>query len=539
MNENTIFWKVFTKRSALCLTVIFALLFSCILRVTVIATDSDTQAAAMQNRLKITVKKQRRTIFDCNGNPLTNAQRKIIAAVSPTPKAVTAISGVLSGEKLEQVLSTLKSGKPAVSEVPEEIDCDGIICTRVSDGYAENRLAAHILGYTDSENHGATGLEAAYDSLLYTTQEIYLSYECDGKGRPLEGTVPEIHNDTSVEAGGVVSTIDINIQSLAEAAADALSSGAVIVAEAATGKIRAMVSRPEFNSERLSEYLNKPDSPLLNRAINAYNVGSVFKPCVAAAGIEAKKDGFLYTCTGSCKIIDRSFKCHKYDGHGLMSLHTALANSCNTFFYNFAFNIGQNAIYEKARSLRFGTSLKLCDGIYTAKGALPSLDSLKNPAALANFSIGQGELLLTPVAMLTLYTAIATDGSYYIPSLTEGTLTNGKLTEYKRAKPTRVMSAKTAITLKEALTAVITEGTGEAARPEKTTAAGKTATAQTGKFENGVEICQGWFCGFFPAEKPQYVIIVFSENTKKQTAPCGKIFAQVSDGITRYLQRAE
>ena len=65
-------------------------------------------------------------------------------------------------------------------------------------------------------------------------------------------------------------------------------------------------------------------------------------------------------------------------------------------------------------------------------------------------------------------------------------------------------------------------------------AAGKTATAQTGKYENGVEICQGWFCGFFPAENPRYTVTVFSENTKNQTKSCSEIFAIIADEVTNY-----
>ena len=63
-------------------------------------------------------------------------------------------------------------------------------------------------------------------------------------------------------------------------------------------------------------------------------------------------------------------------------------------------------------------------------------------------------------------------------------------------------------------------------------AAGKTATAQTGRYEKGKEICEGWFCGFFPAEEPQYTVIVFSENTEKQTKSCAEIFAAIADRLS-------
>lgn len=532
MNGNTLFWKIFSKRSAICFFIIMLLFFSCILRVAVTATADYSQAQSTQNRLKITISKQRGTIFDCNMVPITNSEKKIIAVVSPTPRAITAISQVLEGEELQSVLDRLKSGKPVTCQVPKTIKCDGIVCTTVYTNSSDYTPATHLIGYTDNGLKGVTGLEKAYDNLLYTDSEVYISYECNGKGEILSGVEPILKNDTSIEAGGVVTTLDVNIQSIAENAAKAIEKGAVVIAEADTGKIKACVSRPDFRISNIEDYLSAEDSPLLNRAINAYNVGSVFKPCVAIAGIESSKQGFCYTCTGSCEIIDRFFKCHKLGGHGYMNLRSALANSCNTYFYNFAFNVGKDEIYKTALTLRFGKELKLCDGISTAIGNMPDIETLDNIAQLANFSIGQGELLLSPVSILTLYCSIASNGTYYIPSVVEGTLKDGSFTQYNKGNPTRIMSSETAALLRNYLGAVLTDGTGESAQPKTTTAAGKTATAQTGKYENGAEICQGWFCGFFPSDNPEYVVTVFSENTKHQTLSCGEVFAQIADGVT-------
>lgn len=508
------------------------LLLSCMLRIAAIATSDYNEVYLNQNRLKITISKQRGTIFDCNMKPITNSDKKIIAAVSPTPRAITAISSVLKGEELEGLLNSLKSGKPVLAEVPKEISCDGIVCTEIFSHSTSDTPAIHLVGYTDSDLYGISGLEYAYDEILYSDSEISVSYEIGGNGKILEGVVPELEYDTSVKSQGVVTTLDLNIQAIAEKASKFLDMGAIVISEASTGKIRASVSRPYFDSTKTHEYLNAPDSPLLNRAINAYNVGSVFKPCVAVAGIESSKSGFLYNCTGSCEIIDRRFRCHKSDGHGFMNLKSAIANSCNTYFYNFAFKIGGDSIYNTATTLRFGRALNICDGISTAKGSLPPKEELENIAQLANFSIGQGKLLLSPISILTLYSAIACDGSYYIPSVVEGTVKNGSLEKYDTGKPTRVMSESTAEMLREYLVAVLNEGTGEAAKPKNVSAAGKTATAQTGKYLNGVEICQGWFCGFFPADNPKYTVTVFSENTLRQSKSCAEIFSIIADEIS-------
>ena len=525
------FWSVFSRRSAICFFLVIVLFFSCIMRVAVIATSDYSEVQAKQSAMRLTASSLRGTIYDCNMIPITNSSTKIIAAVSPVPRAVTAISSVLSGKELEGVLERLKSGMPVLCEVPEIVDCDGISCMTVYEHNSEDTKALHLIGYTDSESHGISGLEKAYDKYLYSDEEAAFCFTMDGGGDILVGLKPEIENDTSVTASGVVSTIDINIQTIAEEAAKQIKCGAVVVAEAKNSKIRAMASVPSFDVTDISSYLNEEKSPLLNRALAAYSVGSVFKPCVAAAGIEWGNGDFCYTCNGSTKIIDRYFKCHKLSGHGDMNLKSGLANSCNTFFYNFAFALGGERIYNTASALGFGKSIDICDGLSTAKGNLPNPDGLSNIAHLANFSIGQGELLLSPVAMLNLYCAIASDGAYNIPSAVEGTLSGGTFTPYDIGERTRVMKEETALILREYLTAVIEGGTGKSAKPETVSAAGKTATAQTGKYENGTEICAGWFCGFFPVEDPQYTVIVFSENTQKQSATCGEIFAEIADRI--------
>ena len=79
---------------------------------------------------------------------------------------------------------------------------------------------------------------------------------------------------------------------------------------------------------------------------------------------------------------------------------------------------------------------------------------------------------------------------------------------------------------------VLEEGTGSKAKPQTVSAAGKTATAQTGKFQDGKEINESWFCGFFPAVNPQYVVVIFSEDDSKQTLTCAEIFAKIADDIT-------
>lgn len=537
MHEKDYYSRMFARRTAVCLFVIMLLFLSCILRVAVAATADYREVQARQSSLRLTAGKLRGTIFDCNMVPITNVKSKTIAAVSPTPRAVTAISGVLKDGSRENLLERLKAGKPVLCETERPISSDGVACTTVYQHSSGEMPAVHIIGYTDSDGHGVSGLEKAYDHLLYSEKTVDFVYTTDGKGRILEGVPVKIENDTSVVANGVVTTLDLKIQAIAEKASENMPRGAIIVCEADTAKIRAMVSRPLYDITNVSEYLEMADSPLLNRAISAYNVGSVFKPCVAAAGLESGKGGHSYVCKGGYEIAGRVFGCHNRAGHGLMNLKSAISHSCNTFFYDFSFAVGANAVYKMASSLGFGEKLNLCDGINTAAGSLPAASALLNGGALANLSIGQGQLLLSPTSILTLYCAIAWGGTYRVPSIVEGTLSNGIFTESRKNSPTKVMSEKTAERLREYLAGVINEGTGTSAKPRSCTAAGKTATAQTGRFKNGVEICQGWFCGFFPAESPRYVVVVFCEDTSLLKVSCGQIFASIADEITALMSK--
>lgn len=522
--------KLFAHRAVLSFLLVMLLLLSCVLRVAVVATGDYSQIQAGQTAYRIEVARLRGTIYDCNMVPITNSTAKTVAAVAPTPKGIMAISTALSSEELQLVLETLKSNMPAICTVNEKIESEGVATALVYNHTGEVLPACHIIGYTDSTGHGVSGIQKAYDDLLYSDKKVSAVFTADGKGNVLEGIEPYFENDLSVVHSGVVTTLDVNIQSITEKAVSSLGSGCAIVAEAQSGKIRAMASVPAFDINDLSLSLVSENSPMLNRAMSAFNVGSVFKPCVAAVAFENGYSYHTFNCEGSLEIVDRVFRCHKLTGHGNMNMRDALSQSCNCFFYNLAITLGGTHIYKTAAALSLSAETRIADNLYTASGSMPTQKSLLSDGALANLSIGQGNLMASPVSMLNLYTAIATDGSYYLPSIVEKTISDGKESLYDKGNKTRVMKADTAAALREYLKTVITDGTGTEAAPKSCTAAGKTATAQTGRYyENGEEITNSWFCGFFPAESPEYVVVVMSDS--KLSVSTASVFAQIADGI--------
>lgn len=522
---------MFANRSVLSFSVVIMLLLTCVLRVWVISTSDYVAVQAEQASYRIKISRLRGTVYDCNMIPLTNGSYKTVAAVSPTDKAVSALSKIANEDKLEDALKILQSNKPAVCDVNRIIKSEGIDFTRVYEHNSSSATACHLIGYTDNEGHGASGIERAYDDILYSENFVSAVFTVDGAGNILRGVEPYFENDLSVINGGVVTTLDINIQNITETAALKMKSGCAVVAEVSSGKIRAMSSVPSFDVNNLYQSFDGENSPLINRALYAYSVGSAFKPCVAAAAIKDGKGDTIFNCEGSLKIADRVFHCHAVSGHGNMNLCNALAKSCNCFFYNLGLSVGGNSIYKTASALNFGSKIKLCDNLYSATGVLPDLQAVENEGAIANLSIGQGDLLLSPVAMLTLYLSIAGDGSYYLPSVVEKTLKDGVENLYDKGEKTRAMSAETAATLREYLKTVVTDGTGTEAAPKLTTAAGKTATAQTGRYyDDKSEITNSWFCGFFPADTPKYAVIVMSDS--KISVSTASVFAEIADGIT-------
>jgi len=170
----------------------------------------------------------------------------------------------------------------------------------------------------------------------------------------------------------------------------------------------------------------------------------------------------------------------------------------------------------------------------TYNESITPLKTLKaSNSALANLAIGQGELLASPLTLLNLYNAIANEGKYYTPTLIKGTMKNGKINEEKPTAPTKAMSKECAEKVKKYLNGVIENGTGTKAKPENTTAAGKTATAETGwKNEKGELISQAWFCGFFPLETPKYTVVILAEDSVSGGEDCAPVFKTIAEKIT-------
>ena len=252
--------------------------------------------------------------------------------------------------------------------------------------------------------------------------------------------------------------------------------------------------------------------------------------------LEAGETGLVYHCPGWCEVDGQIFRCAGGAAHGEVDLAAALEKSCNGYFIRLGQTLGAERVRTLAEQLGFGQAVELTDSFRTAAGKLPELAALTSSGAYANFCFGQGELLATPVQIAGMLNALVT-GMYREPLFLRNTLdetTGEPLTPLAHRRAERVVSEETASALRMLLAGVVENGTGhEAALPE-TTAAGKTGTAQTGQFRDGVELKNNWFAGVFPAEKPQYTIVVLQDAQTVPAHSSAAIFAALAEMLENF-----
>mgnify|MGYP000575677175 CR=1 FL=1 len=416
-----------------------------------------------------------------------------------------------------------------------EVSCDparlGLTGYPTARRYAAVPLCQHLLGYLDGTGHGAAGLEKALDAVLSGTGEnssLVCAVTAQGTLRTGE-TARLLQADSG--ALGVQLTISRPVQRAAEAvAADTMTSGCILVLDTATAAVRASVSVPGYDPDDLAASLDAPDSPFLNRALESYAVGSVFKPVLAAAALE---QGILpeYECTGAVVVDGQIFRCAGGVPHGTVDMTAALEKSCNGYFIRLGQQLGAETLLQMSRQLGFGQEVPVAGALHADAGKLPSAGELAQSGQLANFSFGQGGLLASPVQIAAMMNTIASGGVYRTPFFVCGSVdeTDGTpLETLAHPQSRRVMSAENAALLRKMLQQVVEEGTAQDAAWLEEGAGGKTGTAQTGQFTpDGTERKNLWFAGFYPAQQPRYTIVVLQDGQVSTEHSSAAIFARL------------
>lgn len=509
-----------------------------LVKLVLLINDNKIEAVSLQ-RGTYTIKSavEYAGIFDCNMEPLVNYTYKYEAVIIPNHISAIKIQPYLVDK--ETYYNGIKGRLPFLCEVTDKAYelGESAIVFKTAVRTDSTQLAAHVIGYT-VDNVGVYGLEKSFDSFLrenYTVNST--TFHIDALGDVLKGLENKTVFSESLQSG-IITTLDKNIQQICETAAEnaGIKRGAIIVMNVKTGEIKAMVSCPDFDVTNLAEAVNSSDAPFVNRALSAYSVGSIFKLVTAAAALEEGiSDEFCYTCTGSIDVNGQVFNCHKWGGHGEIDMCTAMVKSCNTYFIALSEYLNKEKYIKTAASLGFGQEIELCNNIVSMPGNLQSVSDIKIDAERANMSFGQGMLTATPLQICRMTAAIANDGVLNFPTLINGIRYDDGLTEYSDIiAGERVIKYETARALQYFMFKTShTENSMSAT--DKTVSAGKTSTAQTGWFdENGNELMNCWFTGYFPSYEPSYAITVLVENGVSGNLTAGPVFKEIADNITEY-----
>ena len=509
----------------------------------IVSSDQLAQTAQTQSKYTLTVADERGFIYDCKMQPLVGTEQRWQTAVFPTPQNQKKVLDAVEPERKQTVTELLETGKPFVTETTEAVDAEMVYSFSVPERYTENQTAVHLIGYLDYNGSGVTGIEKEYDSFLADSgKKIQVTGMLNALQQTIAGVEPEIRIE-GAENAGVVLTLDSRIQQIVESiGSQMLDKGAIVVMDPYNGQIRAMASFPAYSPSNLGEAVNDQENkPMLNRALLGYSVGSTFKIVTAAAAMQSLGREYCltreYTCEGAVDVYGQVFRCHLRSGHGELDMFDAMRESCNPWFIGLGQETGGEALLKTAENLGFGETMMLYGDITASGGTLPSVDSLQAPAAVANFSFGQGELTASPVQIARMTAAVVNGGKLVSPTLVLGTTDDGKTLQSSALPVSRqAISSEIAAQLKVMLAYAVMSDDSSGAKPELVTAGGKTATAQTGQYdEDGNELEQGWFTGFFPADEPQYVVTVLAENEGFGNTSAAPVFAEIADAVAGML----
>ncbi|GAB2836123.1 penicillin-binding protein 2 [Actinocorallia aurea] len=503
----------------------------------------------------------------------------------PVDDRVTAKEGLQILERQEEFPGVIAQVQ-AVREHPEP---DGASAAQtlgylqpITQEEMDARAGLRVTGFAGVDLIGRDGLEATYDSDLRGSPGVR-KVNVDARGR-----VTGIAGEQAPVAGShLVTSIDSGVQAAVEGAigeqvdkvkkAGGKPAAAGVVLDVNTGRVVALASYPTYDPSIWTGGISQDEydallgkkrgEPLISRAISGqFPPGSTFKiSSVAAAVNDGNPLKGTYDCPGSYMVGSRAFQNFEGQGHGPMSLHTALVVSCDTIFYKFAYDAWlkdgstkpvknpKDPMVGMARKFGFGkeTGIDLpgessgripdrtwkqnywaatkAENCKRAKTGYPEVTSAAKAAYLtaiskenclegfvwragdaANLSVGQGDVLVTPLQLARAYAAIANGGTLVTPHVgTAVVRPDGTVVRRIEPKPGGKLpvDSGTITYIRKALAEVTTQGTAAGAfggfPMDKVHVAGKTGTAEVYGYDD-----TAWFASFAPAEKPEYAVVV-------------------------------
>lgn len=514
-----------------------------IARLYILSTDTGgaLQVLSGQYTRKNTFAERNGFVYDTNGKLVSHEECGAIAAVNPAADAdKSRIIGFLtdnSNSDLDELVEIYSKRAPftvKLDRLPEGVIPEGVY---VYPNYLErdDGICRHILGYRNADGEGMSGIYKSFDSYLDSVSgRLSYKYTANALGGVMDADLFYIEDTGYTSRDGLVLTIDSVLQQRVDQICDeGMDMGAVIVCELSSGNILALSSRPVYDEKKAGQYLHSERGEFINRAFSLYTPGSVFKAVVAAAALEKDEELYMfeYECTGECDVSGKAFKCHSKEGHGVQTMKEAFANSCNTYFINLLDKTGFEYVLAVCGRMGLGEA-NVIDGFYVKPANMPVPGKSYPDAYKANFAFGQGDLLLSAVDVMKLYSSCAT-GEKRDLSLIKGFYGASKEQDvFFDAKPAkRVLSDNTVDKMRKMMYSCVSDGTGKAASVRGISVGGKTATAQSGQIKDGKEVLHKWFAGVFPIENPEYAIVVLCDGNGKNAKDSKEIFALCAESV--------
>ncbi len=392
--------------------------------------------------------------------------------------------------------------------------------------YPVGDLFSHVVGYNFVQR-GRAGLERSHNDELSGDVSEFKSFFDELRGKDREGD-------------DLLTTLDpvgqrTALQQLAGRA------GSVVAIEPQTGWVRVMAAQPDYDPNLIptafSSLNRAPGSPLFNRSTQSgYPPGSTFKVVTATAALDSGRFTPQSVLDGDSPKKVQGIPLSNFGGEsfGPVTLTTALTNSINTVWARVGERVGKDTMFEYMRRYGFnrkpsidlpGSELR-SSGVYDGRKLLTESDDVD----IGRIAIGQERLLVTPLQMAMIASAIANGGELMRPHLVERVRdVDGRVVDRTRPRgESEVMKPETSRALAAMMSQVVKEGTGTAAALEGIDVGGKTGTAEVGGSN------QAWFIGFAPVNNPRIAIAVTIERT---TGQGGTVAAPIAKQVMQALLR--
>ena len=483
-----------------------------------------------------------RVDFDLNAiRKYMNTGNAIYKTNEDLAKALSQATGVQSDEIVKKLETKLSSGKDAGSAImvrrieKEQADkvtdlkVNGVIVSPDTKRYYPNgNFLAHVLGSTNIDGKGLTGVELQYDSSLSGVQGRKIA-ELDSNGQDFPYTISQY--TSPVNGSDLELTIDQNIQSFAEQAAEQAytdnkaKAASVLVMDPKTGEILAMVNKPDFDpNSPYSGYQtfdgatdpDKVQKMWRNRLVNdTFEPGSIFKVITGITAMEENlvNENTTFNCNGSLMVAGKKINCWQTSGHGLETFPQIFPNSCNVAFMELGQMIGKERLTESIHKFGFG-SVSGVDLPGESTGIVKNANNI-SPTDLATIAFGQTNTV-NSVQYMTAFNSIANGGTLIQPHVMKEishTEDNGTTVIDNTFNPTTktVASSDNTAKLRQYLEKVVTSGSGTGTFIEGYHIGGKTGTAQKVDPQNGTYGAGKYissFVGMAPVDDPKVTVMI-------------------------------